>query len=113
VGASARWPAGTVVAGVVKRVTDFGAFVELTPGVEGLVHISELSGEHVRAVGDVVREGQPVQAKVVSVDEEKRRVSLSIKQASAAVAEMAAAEAPDTQAVAPKKRKKPLKGGLD
>jgi len=114
VGASARWPVESTVEGIVKRLADFGAFVELTPGVEGLVHISELSDEHVRTVGDVVREGQTVGAKVLSVDEDQRRISLSIK-ALAASGEMASL-AEDAQAAPAKprpKRKRPLKGGID
>jgi len=112
-GASVRWPQDEVVSGVVTRLAEFGAFVELTPGVEGLVHISELSDSHVRTTGDVVREGQLVQAKVLSVDEDKRRISLSIKQAalSSDYAGPANSQAPSRK-VAPK-RKTPLKGGLD
>lgn len=113
-GAMTRWPIDSVVSGIVRRVADFGAFVELTAGVEGLIHISELSHERVRSVGDVVKEGDPVRVKVISVDEDRRRISLSLKQ----VAEMpdytgpepAATEEPAQPA---KKRKKALKGGLD
>jgi small subunit ribosomal protein S1 len=78
VGASVRWPVNTVASGTVKRVAAFGAFVELIPGVEGLVHISELSDQRVRSVSDVVKEGQTIQAKVLEVDEEGRRIGLSI-----------------------------------
>lgn len=115
-GASARWPAESVVTGVVKRLSEFGAFVELTPGVEGLIHISELSSERVRSVSDVVREGQSVQAKVLEVDEDRRRISLSMKRlredpnyTGDADAGAAAPEPPKPQS----KRKKPLKGGLE
>jgi len=113
-GASARWPANTVVEGTVKRLADFGAFVELTPGVEGLVHISEISDERIRSAGDVLREGQTVKAKVLSVDEDARRISLSIRQ----LVTMPDYTGPETTASAepakPRpKRKKPLKGGLD
>jgi len=110
-GASVRWAANSIVEGTVKRITDFGAFVELTAGVEGLVHISELSDKRVRSVGDVLSEGQTVKAKVLSVDEEKRRISLSIKQAASEVAAQQAAEEPQ-QRRRPK-RKRPLRGGLD
>jgi len=120
VGASVRWAPQSVVAGVVKRIAEFGAFVELVPGVEGLVHISELSHEHVRAVGDVVREGEAVQAKVLEVDEDRKRISLSIKQL-VSVAEYTgpavagpAGEAEEAEPPKPQpKRKAPLKGGLD
>lgn len=110
-GASMRWPVDSIVEGVVRRTADFGAFVELTPGVEGLVHISELSDAHVRTVADAVRVGDAVKAKVISVDEDARRMSLSIKQAAYSPARDA--DVPDAAAPAPRKRKKPLKGGLD
>lgn len=113
VGAAARWPAQSTVRGVVKRLADFGAFVELANGVEGLVHISELSTERVRTVGDVVREGDSVEAKVLEVDEDRRRISLSIKALQLAGQQTQAAEQPAAPAEAPKKRKKPLKGGLE
>lgn len=112
-GASVRWPAESVAQGTVKRVTDFGAFVELGPGVEGLVHISELGPDHVQRVTDVVREGDMVEAKVLSVDEDRRRIALSIKQ----LASMPDYTGPDAaEAEAPTKttkRKRPLRGGLD
>jgi len=111
VGASVRWPAGSIVDGQVTRIADFGAFVELAAGVEGLVHISELSDSHVRSAGDVVQEGQLVKAKVLSVDEERRRISLSLKQAAYA-APIEQSDSP-AQPQPAKKRKKPLKGGLD
>ena len=112
-GASVRWRVGAIVDGRVTRIVDFGAFVGLAAGVEGLVHISEVAEGHVRTAGDVVREGQAVQAKVLSVDEERRRISLSIKQAGAPAA--ASAEAPPpAEAPQPRpKRKRPLKGGLE
>jgi small subunit ribosomal protein S1 len=112
-GASARWPVDTVVSGIVKRITDFGAFVEITPGVEGLVHISEISDQRIRSVKDALGEGQSVQAKVLEVDEERRRISLSIKAVvSSADYTGQAAEAAQPSKPAPK-RKKPLRGGLD
>jgi small subunit ribosomal protein S1 len=80
-GASVRWPEGTVVDGRVTRTTDFGAFVELAPGVEGLVHISELASGFVESVASVVTEGDPVQVRILNIDEEKRRIGLSMKQA--------------------------------
>ncbi len=113
-GASVRWPADSTVEGVVKRVAEFGAFVELTPGVEGLVHISELSGDRIRRVEDVVKVGETVKAKVLEVDEERRRMSLSIralKESADYMGEETAAPVQPQQP--PKKRKKPLKGGLE
>ena len=100
--------------GKVTRITDFGAFVELAPGVEGLVHVSELADGHVRSVSDAVQEGQAVQAKVLSVDEERRRISLSIKQLTSMPDYTGPEGAPAEDQTAPKrKRKKPLRGGLD
>ncbi len=113
VGASVRWPTDSITEGTVTRATEFGAFVELTEGVEGLIHISELSADRVQSVGEVVRAGETVKVKVLSVDEEDRRISLSIK---------AITDSPDytgepTESAEPekpkRKRKKPLKGGLD
>lgn len=118
-GASVRWTAGSIVEGVVKRIADFGAFVELTDGVEGLVHISELDFKHVASVKAVVSEGQTVQVKVLEVDEERRRIGLSIKQTKDAPAGSAAsavgtmADLHAVQAKSDRNRKKPLKGGLD
>jgi small subunit ribosomal protein S1 len=113
-GASVRWPVNSVVDGTVKRITEFGAFVELTPGVEGLIHISELSETPVRQVSEVVREGDTVRAAVVSVDEERRRIGLSIKQLTRLPDYTGpVGEAPAEPAAPKKKRKKPLKGGLD
>ena len=111
-GASVRWPVDGIVEGNVTRIADFGAFVELVPGVEGLIHISELADHRVRSVHEVVREGQLVQAKVLSVDEEQRRMSLSIKQLAATPGYTGMAD--EAEAAKPQeKRKKPLKGGLD
>ncbi len=74
-----EFPAGTVTTGIVKRIVDFGAFVELKPGVEGLVHISEMAHRHVDTPHEVVSENEEIEVKVLSVDQEAQRVSLSIK----------------------------------
>lgn len=74
-----EFPAGSVATGVVKRIVDFGAFVELKPGVEGLVHISEMSHRHVETPHEIVTENEEVEVKVLSVDQSEQRVSLSIK----------------------------------
>ncbi len=100
----------SLVTGKVTRLTEFGAFVELTPGVEGLIHISELSEKHVKSASEVVQVGQEVESRVLSVDGENRRISLSIKAVTAPVEETAF-EQPAEQRK-PKKRKKPLRGGL-
>jgi len=71
--------AGARVDGKVTRLADFGAFVELEPGIEGLIHVSELSTQRVRRVRDIVSEGQTVHVEILSVDPEARRISLSLK----------------------------------
>jgi small subunit ribosomal protein S1 len=70
---------GAEVTGRVTKILEFGAFVEIAPGVEGLVHISELDHKRVNAVGDVLKVDEVVQAKVLKVDPNTRRISLSIK----------------------------------
>ncbi|MET1179621.1 30S ribosomal protein S1 [Peribacillus simplex] len=69
---------GQVLEGLVQRITDFGAFVDIG-GVDGLVHISQLSHQHVDKASDVVSEGDKVQVKVLSIDRDNERISLSIK----------------------------------
>ncbi|MEH7355244.1 30S ribosomal protein S1 [Neobacillus drentensis] len=70
---------GQVIDGTVQRITDFGAFVDIG-GIDGLVHISQISYEHVDKPSDVVQEGQQVKVKVLSVDRDNERISLSIKE---------------------------------
>ncbi|HAP14911.1 MAG TPA: 30S ribosomal protein S1, partial [Lactococcus sp.] len=72
-------PVGSTVEGTVKRLTDFGAFVELFPGVEGLVHVSQISWDRVENPKDVLKVGQVVNVKVLDVKPEEERISLSIK----------------------------------
>ncbi len=84
--AAEQFPPETVTTGKVTRTTAFGAFVELAPGVEGLVHISELEWQRIRKVEDAVRTGQAVKVKVLSFDPEKQRISLSVKQTTRAPA---------------------------
>ena len=76
-----KFPEGSVVEGKVVRITDFGAFVELEPGLDGLVHISQCAKTRIAKVEDAVSVGETVQVKVLSVDPEKKRISLSIRQA--------------------------------
>jgi small subunit ribosomal protein S1 len=71
---------GDVLEGTVTKVVAFGAFVEILPGVEGLVHISELADHHVENPGEVVEPGSKLNVKILEIDEERRRLSLSIKQ---------------------------------
>lgn len=78
-GLSDRYPKDSVVGGKVTRVSDFGAFVELETGVEGLVHISELAWKRVGSVGEVVKAGDEKEFKVLEVDQKRKRVSLSLK----------------------------------
>ncbi|MGA2796728.1 MAG: S1 RNA-binding domain-containing protein [Thermoguttaceae bacterium] len=119
--ASQKYPPNSIVQGKVVKIMDFGAFVELEPGVEGLIHISQLSHKRVFRCTDVVKEGQQVEVMVLSVDQNAQRISLSIKALSQPEptkkekekAEQEAAEA----AAGPSKPKKPekelpLTGGL-
>jgi len=76
-----RYPVGTVVEGTVTRLAPYGAFVRLEEGVEGLVHISELSHRLIRHPKEVVKEGDVVRVKVLRVEPERRRLGLSIKRA--------------------------------
>jgi small subunit ribosomal protein S1 len=71
---------GDVVKGIVKRLVSFGAFVEIRPGVEGLVHISQISNRRVGTPNEVLKEGQEVEAKVLDVNLAEKRISLSIKE---------------------------------
>lgn len=70
---------GQILEGTVQRITDFGAFVDIG-GMDGLVHISQLSYQHIEKPSEVVEEGQKVQVKVLSVDQDNERISLSIKE---------------------------------
>jgi small subunit ribosomal protein S1 len=113
-----KYHVGQVVTGKVTRVTDFGAFVELEPAVEGLIHISELSPVRVRRVIDVVQPGQEVQVAVLNVDTEQHRISLSLKAALPKEEEAPAAEEAPAEAEAgepakpPRPRTTPLRGGI-
>ena len=108
-GAADRYPQDAVVNGKVTRVADFGAFVELEPGLEGLVHVSELAAHRVRTPGDVVKPGDEVRVRVLELDKEKRRIALSIRRA----AESAPAAASPAAEPAKKKKRPQLRGGLD
>jgi len=78
--AAKKFPEGGVFEGTVTKLMEFGAFVEMEPGIEGLVHISELSHRRVWRASDVVKEGDRVEVLVLSVDPEAQRMSLSMKQ---------------------------------
>lgn len=116
-GIESKFPVGSVVRGPVTRTAQFGAFVRLAPGVEGLIHVSELAHHKVYRVENVVKEGEEVECKVLSVDRDAQRIGLSLK-ATLAKPEQAAGkpktEEPDDappRPVAVPKRSGPLKGG--
>jgi small subunit ribosomal protein S1 len=114
-----KYYVGARVKGVVSRLMEFGAFVKLEPGVEGLVHISELAHNRIWRTSDAVSEGQEVEVKVLSVDTEKQRISLSIKAlldrpkkpGEEKIADEDLAPPPDAPK-APRKRTEQLKGGV-
>jgi len=112
--AAYKYPVTTTHTGTVSKIMDFGAFVQLEPGIEGLVHISELAHKRVFRVGDIVKEGDQVDVKVQSVDPEQQRISLSMKALAARPGPVKKDE-PEVEERAlppPTKRKTPLKGGL-
>ncbi|MSR57482.1 MAG: S1 RNA-binding domain-containing protein [Planctomycetaceae bacterium] len=114
-GITENYPPEKIVPGKVTKTAEFGAFVELEPGVEGMVHISELDHRRVHRVTDVLKVGQEIDVKILSVDPDKKRIALSIK---ALIARPEAAPkkidedmAPSAGALYERKRKDPLKGG--
>ncbi len=112
-GAAQKYPRHTLVEATILSIPEFGAFAELEPGVEGLVHISELSDKRVNTVTEVVKVGEKHQFRVLEVDEENRRIRLSLKAAQHPVAEQAPAEAGQAAKPAAKKPKPTnLKGGI-
>jgi small subunit ribosomal protein S1 len=109
----ARYPIGSVVKGTVTRTMDFGAFVELEPGVEGLIHISELAPQRVHRVTDIVKPGQEVQVAVLRIDPAQRKMALSLKAAMAKPEEPAEEDAEEEVEVKPPRpRPTNLRGGL-
>lgn len=114
---SSRIAVGDIVTGRVTRLADFGAFVEIAPGVEGLVHISELSRDRVRTVSSVVKIDEVVQVKVLSVDPGQRRIGLSLRAAREAAEESDPARPGDPEIERLKERLRgrfgsDLRGGL-
>jgi small subunit ribosomal protein S1 len=77
----AKYKIGDVIDGTVTKLVNFGAFVRVEEGLEGLIHISELSNQRVAHPGDVVQEGQQVKLRIISLDSERHRLGLSLKQA--------------------------------
>jgi len=92
--AAEKFRTGDIVSGEVKRLVNFGAFVEIAPGVEGLVHISQISHKHIGTPHEVLKEGQTVQVKVLDVNPAEKRVSLSIKETEEAPAPAPRSEKP-------------------
>ncbi|MGO4370990.1 S1 RNA-binding domain-containing protein, partial [Paenibacillus sp. MCAF20] len=96
--AAGQFAIGSIVTGTVRRIVAFGAFVEIAPGVEGLVHISQISHQHIATPNEVLKEGQEVQAKVLDFNPAEKRVSLSIKETE---------EAPEKPAQSPRAERAP------
>ena len=86
---AARYVIGQSVKGTVSKIASFGAFIELEDGVDGLVHISQISGQHVEKVKDALKVGQSVEARIVKIDRDERRIGLSIKAMTMDEAELA------------------------
>jgi predicted RNA-binding protein with RPS1 domain len=113
--AAAKYSATSRVKGTVSKLTEFGAFVRLEAGVEGLIHISELAHTRVFRASDIVSEGQEVEVKVLSVDTDAQRISLSLKALQARPEPKKKEPEPEEEAPPPpppSKRSTPLKGGL-
>ena len=77
--ASEKFAVGVIVTGKVARMTDFGAFVEIEPGVDGLLHVSQIARHHVEKPADELKIGQEIEAKIVDFNEEEKKISLSMK----------------------------------
>ena len=77
--ATSKYAVGNVVSGKVARMTDFGAFIELEAGVDALLHVSQISKEHIEKPSDVLSVGQEVEAKIVDFNENDHKISLSMK----------------------------------
>lgn len=105
-----KYAANTVVTGKVTRIADFGAFVELEPGLEGLIHVSELDHKRVRHPSDVVKPNQVITVQVLELDPERKRVSLSLKALQAKPEAPKPVEEPPVEAYQ-RKHKGPLRGG--
>ena len=76
---ASRYAIGQIVKGKVSKIASFGAFVSLEDGVDGLVHISQISDQHVEKVKDALKVGQEVEARIVKIDRDERRIGLSIR----------------------------------
>lgn len=117
---ASEFAVGKVVPGKVTKLMDFGAFVEIAPGIEGLVHVSEVSYSRISRVSSVLKVGEEVEVKVLSIDQAKRRISLSIKATQPPPADSRQGgrrkEEPETdidrELSVKKKSNQPLKGGI-
>ena len=107
-----KYERGMSIKGKVTRLMDFGAFVELEPGIEGLIHISELSPNRVRRVADIVKPDQEVDVRILKIEPEAKKISLSLKPLPNAVPEPEEDEEDETPPAPRPERKVPLKGGL-
>ena len=106
-----KYAPGKTVSGRVTRVEPFGAFIELEPGIEGLVHISELDHKRVKRVEDILNVGQTVDVQVLEVESARKRVSLSAKALKENPDAKAADAAPAPVEAYERKRRGDLKGG--
>jgi small subunit ribosomal protein S1 len=111
-GLNEKYPSERIVSGKVTRVADFGAFVELEPGVEGLVHISELAWRRVGSVGEVLKVGDEKEFKVLEVDAKRKRVSLSLKALEQKPESVRKAEAEEEDSRPARKANLDLRGGM-
>lgn len=100
--ANGQFATGDIVTGTVRRLVPFGAFVEIAPGVEGLVHISQIAHRHIGTPNEVLKEGQEVQAKILDFNPAEKRVSLSIKETEEAPEQPAPSARPERAPRAPK-----------
>jgi small subunit ribosomal protein S1 len=108
-----RYEPGDVVKGKVTKLTNFGVFVELEPGLEGLLHISELADHKVDSPEEVVKVGDEIEVKILRVDRGERKIGLSRKKAQWTKSEEGTEEeSPEAAPAAPRAESKELKGGL-
>jgi len=104
----ANYRPGMVVKGHVTKIANFGVFVELEPGLEGLLHISEISDQKIEKPEEALKVGQELEVKILRVDSDERKIGLSLKRAQWAVEEAAREEARAQRA-----EKRGLRGGLE
>ena len=113
--AEQKYPRGLMIKGKVTKLMEFGAFVELEPGIEGLIHITELSPNRVRRVADIVQARQEVEVRILKVEPELKRIALSLLPAKGKEAPVEEEEEDEDDGTPPPpkpERKIPLKGGL-